>query len=171
MRHSTRERSRGGLSAVDQPITVARAVCNRLEPIASAVSCGAGRPLDPATTAVRRRLRQLRSRLAAVRRSCLKREAPSAAPSRAASPSSRSTNSRAWPPSRCAGSLKMEPIPQQPLPGMLRLRISPPCARTAFRAIESPRPRPDRSLRGGRQTPETDRPCSAESRHTRLRSR
>src|SRR5687768_13124317 len=34
----------------------------------------------------------------------------------------------------------------QPLPGILRMRMSPPCARTAFRAIESPRPRPDRSL-------------------------
>jgi hypothetical protein len=41
----------------------------------------------------------------------------------------------------------------QPLPGMLRMRISPPCARTAFRAIESPRPRPDRSL--PRRSPNT----------------
>jgi hypothetical protein len=34
----------------------------------------------------------------------------------------------------------------QPLPGILRTSISPLCARTAFRAIESPRPSPDRSL-------------------------
>jgi hypothetical protein len=39
----------------------------------------------------------------------------------------------------------------QPLPGILR--ISPPCALTAFRAIESPRPRPDRSL--PRRSPNT----------------
>jgi hypothetical protein len=41
----------------------------------------------------------------------------------------------------------------QPLPGILRVLISPPCALTAFRAIESPRPRPDRSL--PRRSPNT----------------
>ena len=44
-------------------------------------------------------------------------------------------------------------VKTQPLPGRLRMRISPPCARTAFRAIESPRPRPDRSL--PRRSPKT----------------
>jgi hypothetical protein len=33
-----------------------------------------------------------------------------------------------------------------PLPGILRTRMSPLCARTAFRAIDSPRPRPERSV-------------------------
>src|ERR1051325_5188025 len=33
----------------------------------------------------------------------------------------------------------------QPWPGMLSTWISPPCSRTACRAIESPRPRPVRS--------------------------
>ena len=33
----------------------------------------------------------------------------------------------------------------QPFPGMLRTWMSPAFARTAWRAIESPRPRPERS--------------------------
>ena len=33
----------------------------------------------------------------------------------------------------------------QPTPGALRMTTSPPCARTAFRAIDRPRPSPERS--------------------------
>jgi hypothetical protein len=53
MRHFTRDHSRGELSAVEQRITLAPAICKRLEPSAPAVSRPPGRPLGAVTTAWR----------------------------------------------------------------------------------------------------------------------